>query len=205
MSRGKNLRAVGIAVALTCGPLLTLAAQVAVHLSAGARYSATLVHDSIVTPLDLRPGVGPALGVGVALPAHRGWSGEALLEVSWSGLRRHDGTGQSEDLGGLGALSLSVALRRALAPGLGVRATVGGLRYLPARLSGVFRDGARDVFPLIGVGVDYAPGRARGVSVEARADAHRFLTRALRDAGFTEHRLVPRVSLAVRADLAALW
>jgi hypothetical protein len=43
------------------------------------------------------------------------------------------------------------------------------------------------------------------VTVEARADAHRFLTRALRDAGFTEYRLVPRLSLAVRADLAALW
>lgn len=189
--------------ALLAGPT-RVTAQVAVHVSAGARYSATLVHDSIVTPLDVRPGIGPAFAVAVALPEHRGWSGQAMLDFSWSGLKRHDAGGTSEDLGGLGALSFSVGLRRSLAAGLGARATVGGLRYLPARESGVFRAGAGGLFPLLGVAIDYAPG-FRGLSLELRADAHRFLTQALRDAGFSEHRLVPRFTLALRTSLSSLW
>lgn len=182
-----------------------LAAQVVVQVSVGARYSGTLVHDSIVTAVDVRPSIAPAFAVAVALPEHRLWSGEALLEFSWSGLKRHDATGQSEDLGGLGALSFSVGLRRTLAAGLGARATVGGLRYLPARQSGVFRAGAGDLFPLLGVGIDYAPPGGRGLTLELRADAHRFLTQALRDVGFTEHRLVPRFTLALRTSLSSLW
>ena len=190
---------------LTLGPPLTLPAQVAVHFSAGARYSGTLVHDSVVTPLDVRPALAPAVAVSVALAPHRGWSGEAMLDVSWSTLRRHDAGGASTSLGGLGAVAFAVGLRRQLAAGVGTRVTVGGLKYLPAQESGVFRGGASEVFALLGVGVDYRLPFGRGLTVDARVDAHRFLTRAMRDAGFTEHRLVPRASLTVGVDLTSLW
>lgn len=198
------MRAAAIGAILALSPFARAAAQLALHLSVGARYNSSLVHDSIVTTLDVRPNVAPAFAVAITLPEHRGWAGEALLDVSWSGLRRHDGGGQKEDLGGLCALSFAVGLRRTLVPGLGARALVGGLRYLPARESGVFRAGA-ELMPLLGAGVDYTPPFAPGLSIELRADAHRFLTRALSDAGFTEHRLVPRVSLALRADVTRLW
>ena len=180
------------------------AAQVAVHVAAGARYSGTLVHDSIVTPFDVRPSIGPAVAVTVGLAPHRGWSGEAVIDMSWSTLTRHDADGSSQSLGGLSAFSFGVALRRQLPAGLGVRITAGGLKYLPEEESGVFREGA-DVFPLIGLGVDYGPLFAPWLTIEARADAHQFITGALRDAGFTESRLVPRVALLLRAELSQLW
>jgi hypothetical protein len=126
------------------------------------------------------------------------------VDVSTSTLQRHDAGGATASLGGLSTLSFAVALRRQLAPGLGARVTAGGLKYLPARGSGVFRGGAAEVFPLLGLALDYHLPFAPGLTVETRADVHRFLTRALRDAGFTEHRLVPRVTLLVRADLARL-
>ena len=190
-----------LALALALGLARLPAAQVAVHVGVGARYSGTLVHDSVVAPLDVRPALAPAFAVTVALAPHRGWSGEAMLDVSWSTLRRHDAGGASTSLGGLGAVAFAVGLRRQLAAGVGARATVGGLKYLPADEAGIFRGGASEVYPVLGFGVDYQPPFARGFTLEARADAHRFLTQALRDAGFTEHRLVPRVTLVVRADL----
>lgn len=201
MSRTRGMLA--LATALLAAPA-ALAAQAAVHVGLGARYSGTLVRDSIVTGLVLRPAVAPALAVTIALPAHRGWSGDVALDVSWSHLRLHPDAGSSTELGGLTVVTFAVGLRRSLAPRLGARVAVGGLRYLPARESGVFRGGAAELHPLVGVGVDYAPPIARGITVELRADAHRFLTRALRDAGFTEHRLVPRVTLAARLDLTRL-
>ena len=191
-----------LACAIAAGP--ESSAQVAVNVSAGARYSGTLVHDSIVAPFDVRPGVAPAFAVSFALAPQRGWSGEALLDISWSTLSRHDADGATQSLGGLGALSFAVALRRQLPAGFGARLTAGGLAYLTAEESGVFREGA-EVFPLLGVGVDYGPLFAPWLTLEARADAHSFITRALRDVGFTERRIVPRIALLLRADLTRLW
>jgi hypothetical protein len=197
------LRAVLAFVLLAAGASRRSDAQVAVHVAAGARYSGTLVHDSIVTAIDVRPDVAPVIGMSVTLPEHRGWAGGVVLDVGWSDLRRHEG-GASGDLGGLTTFSFAVALRRSLWAGLGARVTAGGLAYMPERESGVFRGGAGELFPLLGAAVDWAPAAGHRWSVELRADAHRFLTRALRDAGFTEHRLVPRLSLAVRANVTGL-
>ncbi len=191
-----------LVLALTA-PCAGAGAQVAVHVSAGARYSGTLVHDSIVTAIAVRPDLAPVIGMSVRLPEHRGWAGGVMLDVGWSSLRRHEG-GASVDLGGLTTFSFAVALRRSLWAGFGARVTAGGLAYMPARESGLFRGGAGELFPLLGAAVDWAPAAGRRWSVELRADAHRFLTRALRDAGFTEHRLVPRLSLAVRANVTGL-
>lgn len=193
-----------LALALVLGLARHAAAQVAVHVGVGARYTGTLVHDSVVTPLDVRPALAPTFALSVALAPHGGWSGEAMLDVSWSTLRRHDAGGTSTSLGGLGAVAFAVGLRRQLPAGVGARVIVGGLKYLPAEESGIFRAGAGEVYPVLGLGVDYQLPGGRGLTLEARADAHRFLTQALRDVGFTEHRLVPRVTLALRADLARL-
>ena len=198
------MKAAAFALAWSAAWAAPAPAQVSVHVSAGARYSGTLVHDSIVTPFDVKPSIGPTFAVTVGLPPHRGWSGEALIDLSWSTLTRHDADGSTQSLYGLGALSFGVALRRQLPAGLGVRITAGGLKYLPEEESGVFREGA-DLFPLLGLGVDYGPLFAPWITVEARADAHQFITGALREAGFTEHRLVPRIALLLRAELSQLW
>ena len=42
-----------LAFALVLGLARHAAAQVAVHVGVGARYSGTLVHDSVVTPLEI--------------------------------------------------------------------------------------------------------------------------------------------------------
>lgn len=173
-------------------------------MSAGARYSATLVHDSVVSGFEVRPGIAPVLAVSAVVPGHRGWSGEATLDISWSTLSRHE-NGGAISLGSLGTVSFAVALRRQLLATLGARVTAGGLKYLPAHETGVFRGGAGEVYPLLGIALDYRLPVGPGLTLDARADAHQFITRALRDAGFTGRRMVPRVTLALRADLARLW
>jgi hypothetical protein len=190
-----------LACAVAAGP--GLSAQLSVNIAGGARYSATLVHDSIVTPFDVRPGLGSAFAINVGLPPHRGWSGEVLIDVSWTTLWRHDAGGDEHALGSLGALSFSAALRRQLPAGFGIRATVGGLTYLPAEEIGVFREGS-ELFPLLGIGVDYGPLFAPWLTLEARADAHKFITPALENVGFDERRLVPRIALMMRVNLAGL-
>lgn len=204
------MRAVGLLAVLTA-TAVQLSGQVAVHFSAGARYSGALVSDAIVTPFDVRPALSPMLGFALQLPAHKGWAAGVAFDISRSQLRRYD-TDASTDLGALGALSFMVTLRRELPADLGARVTLGGLHYLPPRQTsefglpeiGIFRGDSEAWRPLIGLTVDWQPppARARGLALELRTDVHRFLTPVLRDEGFTEHRLVPRVTLAVRAAMA---
>src|SRR3989442_13102444 len=114
--------------------------------------------------------------------------------------------GTSADLGRLSVLALTVGLRRPLRGGFTVGAAVGGLKYLPAGETGIFRSGAGGVFALAGAVASYTPPRAVGrcrLGGEARYDVHRFITPALRSEGFTSARTVHRVALALRAARAA--
>ncbi|MBI1966992.1 MAG: hypothetical protein HYS40_03290 [Gemmatimonadetes bacterium] len=187
---------------LTAYPPTRLTAQVEVHLSAGARYTSTLVRDQIVAPLTIRPAIGPALALTVIERSGGLWAGDATLDLSWGGLERHDAGGSSQRINSLTTLALTVGVRRQLLPGMVGRAGVGGLKYFPGDESGVFRDGA-GVAALVSVAVDFAPPFAarRRLGITARYDAHHFLTPALRSVGFFESRLVHRVALTVRARL----
>ena len=197
-------RAVGLLGALlTAVPPNRLSAQVSLHLSAGARYTSTLVHDSIVTPFDVRPALAPALALRVATPLDQRWSADATLDLSWSALERHERDGTSVDLGNLTTLAFAVGLRRWLAAGFSARAGIGGLKYLPAEESGVFRQGSGTLSALGTLGMAYAPrfGARHSLALEARYDLHRFITPALRSEGFTESRIVHRVTVFVSAGL----
>lgn len=193
-------RTVGpIALLLTAGPSVRLSAQVEVHLAAGARFSSTLVTDEIVTPLDVRPALAPTVAV-TAFDRSRGpWMPDVQVELSWGSLRRYAPSGRGERIGSLSTLALSVGLRREVGAGVSVRAGVGGLKYLPADASGVFRDGSA-LTPLGALALDAAPRFAarRRLGLTLRYDAHRFITPALRSAGFVDARLVHRVALTVR-------
>lgn len=184
------------------GPLRTLAAQVSLHATLGARYTSTLVHDSIVTPLDVRPDVAPALTGAVDLPLANPWKLELLADLSTSTLRRHDAGDGTAPITRLWTLGVSVGLRRQLNPWLEGRAAVGGLKYLPAASIGLFSAGS-GLMPYGSIALDAAPAvlAQRRLALEVAGDVHRFLTPALRNAGFTDARLVYRLSAGVRLDL----
>jgi hypothetical protein len=193
-------RTVGPVVVIACVvlavyPPTRLTAQVSFHIALGARYSSTLVHDSLVTPLDLRPALAPALLVSLRDELRPGWSADATLDVSPSGLRRHE-TGGSFDVGSVTAVAFTVGLRRHFAPGASARLGVGGLRYLASQ-TGVFREGSGGVFPLGTVAATYAVG-GHGLELEARYDVHQFITPALRTEGFSGSRPVHRLAILVR-------
>jgi hypothetical protein len=190
-----------VALVVTARPPDRLTAQVSLHLAAGVRYSSTLVHDSIVTPFDLRPALAPALLVSVRDELRPGWSADATLDVTPSGLRRHETTGGSFDAGSFTAFAFTVGLRRHFAPGASARLGVGGLRYAASQ-TGVFREGSGGIFPLGTVAATYALplpfARKRQLEVEAHYDVHQFTTPALRTEGFRESRPAHRVALLVR-------
>ncbi len=187
-----------IAFGLTGYPTTRLTAQVSFHLAAGVRYSSILVHDSIVAPVDLQPALAPTLLLTVRGALKSGWAADATLDLSPSGLRRHE-AGGTFDAGSFTAVAFTVGLCRTVIPGLAARVGAGGLTY-SADQTGVFREGSGGLFPLGTVAATYAPsfGAARRLEIEARYDIHRFITRALRTEGFTEPRSVHRVAVLVR-------
>lgn len=172
--------------------------------SVAVRYGTTLVHDSIVSPLDVSQRLGIALGAGIATPVQRRWSGEAAVDVTFTGMTREE-AGGSTDLGALRTLTVTAAARRQLAATIAARAGVGALYYLPAEDAGIFRSGTGGVTPLGLVGVTWAPpwGSRYGFVLDVRYDIHRFITPALRATGFTEGRLVHRVAVGARAGSRA--
>ena len=182
---------------LAAGPSSRLTAQVSFHVALGARYSSTLVHDSVVTPFDLRPALAPALLLSLRDELRPGWSADATLDVSPSGLRRHEGSG-SFDAGSFTALAFTVGLQRHFTAGVSARLGVGGMRYAASQ-TGVFREGSGGIFPLATVATAYAlPLPFAQLEVEARYDVHQFTTPALKTEGFTASRPVHRAAFLVR-------
>jgi len=195
--------ALRVCVALLLVPLTSrLTAQVTVGFQAGARYTSALVHDSIVAPFDVRPGLGPAVAVAVATSPERPWATAVTLDFSTGQLVRRDADGSSSNLGRVSTLSLTVGVSRRLAAGFIVRAGVGGLKYLPSEDSGIFRLGSGSLAGLGALTLGHVlPLRAgRHLSVEARYDLHPFTTPALRAEGFDSSRLVQRLALTLRTD-----
>jgi hypothetical protein len=193
--------AMWVTLLVSCPP--SLAAQVSLHAALGARYSSTLVHDSIVTPLDVRPAIGPALALSADLPLAGPWQLELLADLGTSPLQRHDADGSTTEITRLWTLGLGVGLRRHLHPWLDGRFAIGALSYLPAHSVGLFSAGSGGVMPYGMLAFDAAPtplARHR-VALELAGDLHKFLTPALRNAGFTDSRVVYRISAGVRVDI----
>ena len=188
---------------LSVGATARLPAQASFHASFGARYTSTLVHDSIVTPLDVRAELAPALTVALDLPLDRPWTLELLADLSTSPVRRHDAGGATTPITRVWTLGVGVGLRRQLEPWLSGRAAVGALKYFPTTSAGLFRDGGGGLIPYGSLVFDVAPAAVarHRVALELGADLHRFLTAALRNEGFTDSRVVYRITLGLRADV----
>ncbi|MGH7607022.1 MAG: hypothetical protein ACREME_06750 [Gemmatimonadales bacterium] len=183
-----------VAAGLAVWPAARLPAQVSIDVGAGARYSSALVHDSVVVPIDLRPANAPAVFLSVRDDLRGPWSADLTLDVSPSGLRRHEG-GTAYDAGSVTTIAFTVGLRRDFRPGVSGRISVGGLTYAGSD-AGVFRDGSGGLFPVVGVAATYA---LRRFAIEARYDLHRFITPALRTMRFSTARPVHRIGLVVSA------
>lgn len=196
-------RIVAFGVLLSVCPTVHLPAQVSFHVGLGARYSTILVRDSIVAPIDLRPTIAPTLLLTARDELRGPWSADATLDVSVSGLRRHEGGG-SFAAGSFTAIAFTVGMQRQVTPGVSARLGVGGLVYA-APETGVFRQGHGGVFPTAALAVTYAPpfgwATQRGFQLEARYDVHRFITPALRSVTFNNPRPVHRIGLAVSARI----
>jgi hypothetical protein len=194
-------RLLAIAAALGIAtPSPPLAAQATLHATFGARYTSALVHDSIVTALDVRPDIAPAVTLTLGLPLDGPWRLDVLVDVSTSPVQRHDADGFAFSITRLWMLGAGVGLRRRLSPWLEGRAAVGVLKLLPAESVGLFEDGG-GAAPFASMALTLAPPPVApyGMAFEIAGDAHRFQTAALRDAGFTASRLVYRLTAGIRA------
>lgn len=196
-------RYLAIAAALgVATPSSRLTAQAALHATLGARYTSTLVHDSIVTALDVRPDIAPALALALALPLSRPWRLDILLDVSTSAVRRRDANGFVAPITRLWMVGAGVGLRHPLATWLDGRAAAGVLTHLPAKSVGLFAEGGGIApFASVALALTPPPVTRYGLALEIAGDAHRFQTPALRDAGFTASRLVYRVTAGIRSRI----
>ena len=190
-----------VLVLLAVAPPGRLDAQVSVRLALGGRYSTSLVQDSIVVPIDLRPAIAPALQISVRDQLRGPWTADATLDLSAAKLKREE-SGATSDAGSFTAIALTLGLRRELHAGVAGRLGFGGLMY-SADQSGVFQRGSGGVFPLVSLGGSYAPsfGARHRLEVGVQYDLHRFITPALRATGFPRPRPVHRLAVTVSGRL----
>jgi len=196
-SRTATLVVVGLLIGIR------LSGQASFHATVGARYTSPLVHDSIVTPLDARPAVAPVLNVALDLPLDGPWKLELLADLSTSPVRRYDATGATTPITRVWTIGLGLGLRRRLESWLDGRLALGAMKYVPTQSIGLFRDGGGSVIPYGSVAFNVAPPVAKRhrVALELAGDLHKFLTPALRSAGFIDARVVYRVTAGVRVDV----
>ena len=197
--RPDGLRA-GLLLLLAVWPC-RLTAQVSVRASLGARFSTALVKDSIVVPIALKPGVGPAVQLSVRDDLRGPWTGDITLDVASTSLKREE-SGTTYDAGSATVTALTFGLRHELPKGLAARLGLGGLIYM-TESTGVFEQGNGGIFPLIALDASYAPafGAKRALEIALQYDVHRFITPALRTTGFPNPRPVHRLALSVSARL----
>ena len=179
------------------------AAQVSMHAVVGARYTTALVHDVIVEPVDAKPAIGPALALSIGERTNGPWTPEAALDVSWAALQRHE-SGEAAKFNSVTVIAFTVGARREVSPSLGARVGIGGIKYLPADETGMFRGGS-GLWAVGTAGLYWSPtklgGPAHDFGVSLRYDLHWFSTPALHADGFTSAQLVHRVSLGFGARI----
>jgi len=183
----------------TAYPPNRLAAQVSLQIAIGARYSTTLVKDSVVVPIELQPTLAPVVQFSVRDAFPGPWTGDATLDISHAGLDRRE-SGSSVSAGSATNVALTLGLRRSLGHGVAARLGFGGLIY-SASAPGVFNNGNGGLMPLVSLTGAYAPpiAASHGLEVSVQYDLHRFMTPALRSTGFNRPRPVHRIAIAVSA------
>ncbi len=152
-------------------------------------------------PVAVQPAIGPALALTLSEQTHGAWTPEAVLDVSWAALQRHE-SGTTAKINSLTTIAFTVGVRHGITHGLTGWIGFGALKYLPSEKTGLFRDGS-GISALGTASLDWTPAATatRGIALLLQYDVHRFTTDALHAEGFTAPQLVHRVSLGIRARL----
>jgi hypothetical protein len=128
----RHLRGVLCAAVVAAAAAPDSAAQeVTVHLAVGARAATTLVHDSIVVPIDVRARPGPAVALGADLALDSTWTARLTLDAAWNALAGHAAGAPTSELGTIRTVAATLTLHRRLRRGIG--ATSRATRVLDVR------------------------------------------------------------------------
>jgi hypothetical protein len=181
-----------LVTAILALPVPARGQRTALELRAGVIYSSALAEDRVANPaltrqlgerfggsVRARPAPGAVLGVAVQSPLRQ----RSLLELAaaWSraGLSAEDASGRRH-MQNLHAVQATLAVRYRVAifdAGCGF----GALRYFAS--GGLFSGGSGDLAPVVECGAGWLGGPGRRAVLRALAQAHRFRTPVLRDAG----------------------
>lgn len=190
-----SMRRLLLPLAMLASPAAApLAAQVRYYAGIGVTGATALVRDQVLTPIEVRQKIAPALVLGAGLPVGRRY-GVGLELVGSSGRVHSEESGLRVDLGTLRTLSATVGLEGPLSGSLRWRGSLGLLKYFPADQRGIFLRGGPRMFTG-GLGVEYRqPWKHRlDFTAGARYEFHRFTTEELKARGFTGSQDVHRVS-----------
>jgi hypothetical protein len=191
------MRTVAI-VAAVCALTSPAVAQLRVGIQAGVTATSALLHDSIVQPITVQPGLAPSFAFTLETALDSTWSFSLGLGTAWSSLSQQS-AGASQQVVPLTVWTPTVSLARTIRGPVVARASIGAIVYDPDHSAGnLFSQGSpRD--PLVGVAVDFRQTRSGGMryAVELGYDAHQFTTSALRSDGFSGAQLVHRITLSV--------
>ncbi len=180
-------------LAVSPAPLL---AQVQVGARLGATWSSTLAEDEIGTPIAVRTGIAPTLGLSASIPTGAKYRLGLATLLTTSSVEAEDDNG-STDLGSLRTFTILVtAGGPAMVSGLYWQAGAGFIKYLPGNKDGLFRQGG--------------PGRLTGSflvefrrpltpgwewALGARYGFHQFITKEMESRGFSRPQAVHRVGV----------
>jgi hypothetical protein len=185
--------------------LLTLAgsgtalhAQVDYNARFGGTWATALVRDDVINEIEVGQKLAPTLALGVALPIAPRYRAGLELALATSGYQSEEDGGTTVDLGTLRTGAITLGLDGPVSHGLGWRAGVGLLRYLPTEDQGIFLRGGTTRF-LAGAGIDYRQPIMDQWDLMAslRYDFHRFTTDELEARGFSQSQGVQRIGVTI--------
>lgn len=161
----------------------------------GATASTRLLHDQIVSGIDVQPKVAPTLNLRAEKGLAHGYGINAELGITSGGLKIRE-NGVSRDFVSLRTVSLTGGADGRFILGTRWRLGVGAIKYFPSRHEGLFLQGGPTEI-IGGAGLDYSwKVRPRfALVVAARYDYHRFTTAELKSRGFFRTENVHRVAL----------
>lgn len=195
-------RSVCLAVALlTAG--VDAQAQLSAQLHVGAVYTSSLVRDSILHRITLRPDIGPHAAGTVGWQLTPRWRVDGDISVGHAGLTTRE-AGKAREINSLTTLAATVGGTASLISTLDARAGLGLIHHIPAEAKGVFLHGSTT--HLLGAAaVSYYRPVHDGwaVGAELRYELHTFSSPALRARGFVGERTVHR--LGVGLSLERRW
>jgi hypothetical protein len=190
------MRTLTLTLILAIASAPVLPAQVRVAAKLGGTWSSTLAEDEIGTPISVKTGIGPTLGLSASIPTGRKYRLGMETIFSTSSVEAEDEF-NTTDLGSIRTATLLLSAGGpAMVANLHWQVGVGLIKYFPGEDEGLFRQGG----PARLTGTFLAeyrrplrPGWEWTVGV--RYGFHQFITQELESRGFSRPQSVHRVGL----------